>query len=421
MSKTSLALNNLRAAIILAVLTVHASLAYLTAATPSAFDKTPYLWRAFPIVDNKRWIGLDIFCAWQDIALMVLLFFLSALFTWPSLKRKGTRLFLADRLLRLGIPFLFGVVVLMPISLYAAYLTRATDPSVAAYVHHLLALPFWDSGPMWFLAQLLALTIVAAALHGFAPGSVEFLGDVSARAGAHPGKYFLVLTLAAVVAYVPMALVFGPMTWSERGPVSFQLCRPLFYLVFYLAGLGVGAAGFDKGLLAADGALARGWGCWLAAGLGSLASWLGLMGLSLMTHSQSLALEVVIAIVFAITASSGCMAALAVTVRFAGFRSRVLDGLSNNAMGIYVVHYPFSVWLQFALLGVALFAVAKAMIVLALSLVLSMALILALRVVPFGAYLVGETPPPLPYRFPRWRGRADKPPAVAISATSNLR
>jgi len=89
MSKSSLALNNLRAVITLSVLAFHGSLAYL-GSTPSAyaFDKPPYLWRAFPIVDSDRWFGFDIFCAWQDVSLMVLLYFLSALFSWPSLARK---------------------------------------------------------------------------------------------------------------------------------------------------------------------------------------------------------------------------------------------------------------------------------------------------------------------------------------------
>jgi hypothetical protein len=406
MSKSSLALNNLRAVIILFVLAVHAFLAYLGSAARFAFDKPPYLWRAFPIVDSHRWFGFDIFCAWQDIALMVLLFFISALFTWPSLARKGTGRFVVDRFLRLGIPYLFGVLVLMPLSIYPVYRATAADPSLSAYVHHLLALPFWDNGPMWFLWQLLALTIFAATLHRFAPSWIESLGALSANAGARPGRYFLGLAVAAVLAYVPLALAFTPMAWADRGPLSIQLCRPLLYLVFYLAGLGVGAGGFEQGLLASDGALARGWARWLAGASLSFAWWLGLMDLSLMTRSAPLALQIAIDVAFAITAASGCFAALAVSLRFARSYSRVLDGLAKNALGLYVVHYPFSLWLQYALLGVAVFAIAKAMIVLALSLVSSLALVILLRHVPFGSHLVGEAPLPLRYRFPRlFRGR----------------
>ena len=413
-SKSSLALNNLRAVIILVVLAVHASLAYLGSAVPSVFDKPPYAWRAFPIVDSHRWFGFDIFCAWTDIALMVLLFFVSALFSWPSLQRKGTGTFLADRFVRLGIPYLFGVTVLMPIAIYAVYRARAVDPSLSAYVHHLLALPFWDNGPMWFLWQLLALTVIAGALHRYAPRAIESLGALSAKAGARPGRYFLWLTAAAILAYVPLALAFGPMTWAERGPVSIQFCRPLFYLVFYVAGLCAGVRGFDQGLLASDGALARGWAGWLSGNALSLVVWMALMGLSIMTHSTSLALQTVIAIVFAITAASGVFAALAVTLRFGGFYSRALDGLSQNALGLYFLHYPFSVWLQYALLGAALFAFAKAMIVFGLSLVATLALMILLRRVPFGSYLIGDAPRPSRYR------REPAQPSQAIPLASHL-
>ena len=63
------------------------------------------LWRSFPVVDIVRWFGFDLFCAWLDVFLMSFFFLLSGLFVWPSLERKGARTFLADRLLRIGLPF----------------------------------------------------------------------------------------------------------------------------------------------------------------------------------------------------------------------------------------------------------------------------------------------------------------------------
>jgi len=67
-SGSSLALNNLRGMVILIVVAFHSVSAYLGSLAPSAyaFDKPPYLWRAFPIVDTHRWFGFDLFCAWQD-------------------------------------------------------------------------------------------------------------------------------------------------------------------------------------------------------------------------------------------------------------------------------------------------------------------------------------------------------------------
>src|ERR1700743_1221470 len=138
-SRSSIALNNLRGVVILVVVAFHSVLAYLGSlgSVPFQFDLSPFEWRAFPIVDSHRWFGFDIFCAWQDVYLMSLMFFLSALFTWPSRMRKGAWRFLKDRVLRLGVPFAFALIVIMPIALYPVYRVSATDPSIAAYGQHL--------------------------------------------------------------------------------------------------------------------------------------------------------------------------------------------------------------------------------------------------------------------------------------------
>ncbi|MGE3150423.1 MAG: acyltransferase family protein, partial [Pseudorhodoplanes sp.] len=140
MSKSSLALSNLRAVVILIVLAFHSVLAYLDflPAKPYPFDVPPYKWQAFPIIDSQRWMGFDLFCAWQDVYLMSFMFFLSGLFVWPSLMRKGSGRFLTDRLRRIGVPLIVVVLLVMPIAYYPTYRVSATDPGMAAYWQALL-------------------------------------------------------------------------------------------------------------------------------------------------------------------------------------------------------------------------------------------------------------------------------------------
>jgi hypothetical protein len=394
-TRTSIALGNLRAVVILVVLAFHSVLAYLGFLGPSAFafDSPPYEWRAFPIVDAHRWFGFDVFCASQDVYLMSLMFFLSALFTWSSLARKGSRKFLTDRLLRLGVPFAFALIVVMPLALYPVYRLTATDPGPAAYAQHYLALPFWPNGPMWFIWQLLALAIVAVGVHRWAPRWVDALSRWSSTAASHPGRYFIGLFAASAVAYVPLALAFTPWAWSDRGPLAMQLCRPLLYAVYYFAGLGVGAYGIERGLLAPDGMLARRWAGWLAGAFASLLLWMGLTGLALTYRSSApLALQVAVGISFALACTSGCFFVMAGCLRFATRPSRILAALANSAFGMYLLHYVFIVWLQYALLGVALFAIAKAMMVFAAAVPLAWATTTLLRSLPFGSRLIGAAP-----------------------------
>jgi hypothetical protein len=408
----SLALRNLRGLVILIVLAFHSVLPYLRYARSSAvpFDQPPYEWRAFPIVDSQRWFGFDLFCAWQDVYLMSLMFFLSAVFAWPSLARKGSRKFLGDRLLRLGAPFVFGVTVVAPLALYPAYRMIAVDPSLTAYGRSFLALPFWPNGPMWFLWLLLALTIAPAGLHRFAPHWVAFLGRLSSDATARPGRYFVGLTTVAALAYVPLAIAFTPWNWSEHGPFSLQLSRPLLYTVYYLAGLGVGAHGLARGLLALEGMLARRWSVWLLCALASLLLWMGLTGLTL-TYATPvpLMLQIAAGASFALAGACSFFFVIAACLRFGAVRSRLFDGLSKNAFGIYLLHYAPLVWLQYALLDAPFSAIAKAVIVFGGTLFFAFAATAAIRFGRFGSRLIGEAPRALASR-PQGRSPAPTSP-----------
>jgi glucans biosynthesis protein C len=215
---------------------------------PFSFDAPPYLWRAFPIVDTARWFGFDLFCAWQDVFLMSLFFFLSGLFVWRSLQHKGTQIFLHDRMLRLGVPFAFVVALFMPLANYPTHLQITADPGLFAF---------------WRLARFAVLAVrsdvvfmatadgrfFAAALHRFAPRWGEALIRVSSTAGARPARYFAGLMIVSALAYVPLALAFTPSAWAAFGPFGLQLSRPLHYAVYFFAGVGLGACGIERACL----------------------------------------------------------------------------------------------------------------------------------------------------------------------------
>ena len=392
----SLALHNLRGVTILVVVAFHSALAYLgsSSSSPFPFNAPPYQWRAFPIIDSHRFFGFDLFCAWQDVYLMGLMFFLSALFTWPSLDRKGVSKFLRDRTMRLGAPYVFGVAVVMPIALYPVYRVTADDPSLIAYALHYLALPFWPNGPMWFLWQLLVFTIAAAVLRRLWPRAVERLGGLFSLAESSPGRCFVGLAALSALAYVPLALVFTPWRWVDHGPLALQYCRPLLYALFYFAGLTTGAYGLGRGLLAPQGALARGWRRWLALATSFLFAWMGLTALTMRDDGSSgpLFLQIAADTSFALTASASLFLVVAASLRFGTNRSSLLNALARNAMGVYLLHCAPVVWLQYALLPSALPAIFKAAIVFAGALLASWAATTILRLAPYGCRLIGEEP-----------------------------
>jgi len=82
-------------------------------------------------------------------------------------------------------------------------------------------------------------------------------------------------------------------------------------------------------------------------------------------------LQIMAGVGFVLFAATACFSALALAFRFAAGRWPILDHISENAYGIYFFHYPFVLWSQYLLLGVAFPAVAKGLVVLASTVILS--------------------------------------------------
>ena len=390
--RSSLAIDNLRAVVILLVLSFHAALAYIAALPPQpfVFDSAPYLWRAFPIVDSVRWIGFDLFCAWQDIFLMSFFFLLSGLFVWPSLSRKGPAAFLQDRVLRLGLPFAAVVMLVMPLAHYPTYVQTAADPSIAGYWRAWLTLPLWPSGPVWFLWLLMLWDIAAAGLYQLLDGRRDRVLRLSFYARQRPAIFLGALVLGSALAYIPLALVFGSSEWFQQGPFSFQLSRPLHYALYFFAGAAIGACGIERGLFAADGPLVRRWAHLLVAGPLLLGAWAGLTALTMnYPGGAPLALQAAAGLSFVLACFANCFLVLSLALRFGHLRAPLLDSLKANAFGMYLIHYLFIVWLQFAVLGLAVPAVVKAAIVFGGTLVLSWSATAGLRRVPAIAQIIG--------------------------------
>lgn len=387
MSKTSVALNNLRGYAILIVLAFHSSIAYVANQPAAAlpFDKPPYGWMANPIVDQDRWLGFDLFCAFQFLYMMQLMFFLSGLFAWPSLKRKSAALFLSDRFMRLGVPFILGVYLLMPIGYFAVYRETAVDPGWSAFWSHLIALPFWPAGPLWFLWILLALNVAAAVVGWTAPSAVEVLARLSAKTG--PNRLFAALAGISALASLAFAVFFTPWQWIDYGPLSFQPFLMPQYAIYFGFGLVVGANGIERGLFAAEGMLTRRWGRWLAAAFASFALWIALTAL-IVSGRKVPGLQIVAELAQVMFAATACFSASAIFLRFAAKPWPILDSISANAYGIYLFHYVFVLWMQYLLLGVALPAIAKGVIVFGVALCLSWAATAAVCSVPFGARII---------------------------------
>jgi glucans biosynthesis protein C len=375
MRQASFRLRNLRAVLIILILSFHSFSAYIVsqpAETPP-FDRAPYDWIAFPIVDSARWLGFDLYCAFQFLYLMQFMFLLSGLFVWQSLLRRGWRAYLRQRLVRLGVPFLIGTYALMPLAYYASYRATAVDPSWSSFWSHWIALPVTATGPMWFLWFLLALNVAAVALYRLWPGSGALLTfPLLAKAKTNPGALFLAIVGVSAIAYLPLSAFYSPWKWVTFGPFEVQAALAPQYVLYFAVGLALGAYGYDRGLLDADGILVKRWPLWAAGSLAGFMLWIIPTALIVKGASGSPALlRLAGDLGLVVFSAATCFAMMAVFLRYAAARWPAIDSISENAYSIYFFHYPLVLWLQFALLGANLPAIVKALIVFLTALLVS--------------------------------------------------
>jgi peptidoglycan/LPS O-acetylase OafA/YrhL len=374
----------LRAFITVLVVAHHAVLAYHPFAPPSPANliAQPRYWQAFPVVDPARWIGWALLVGFNDVFFMSLMFFLSGLFVWKSLQRKGAGAFVRDRVVRLGIPFAVAATLIAPLAYYPAYLTTPSHAGIAGFWQQWRALGNWPAGPAWFIWVLLAFDCLAGVLFLVIPKWGEALGRICGSAARRPVVFFGLLLAVSAVAYIPMELKFNGFAWASWGPLVFQTSRIIHYFVYFMIGAGVGAVGIGKGLLAGDGKLARRGALWAVAALVAFgaASAVGIASLS--PHASPRSWEVAADCGFVLSCAASSFAFLALFVRFAKDRSKRWDSLTANAYGIYLVHYAFVSWLQYSLLKTALPGIAKGSLVILGALALSWATVAALRRIP---------------------------------------
>jgi hypothetical protein len=346
----------------------------------------------FGHTDRQSFLGFDGVVLFNDSFFMSAMFFLSGLFVWPSLQRKGTGWFLRDRGWRLGLPFVVCALFLMPVAYYAVELRLHPEVSFMAFWWNTITVGPWPSGPAWFVWVLLALDVIAAVVYLAAPGLVEAIGRLSLASYLRPGLFFWTLLIASIVVYLPAVFYFGASRWFAVGPVAVQASRILLYLVYFLAGVGIGAVPFDRGLLAADGGLARRWPLWLAA---TIATYGSILALIYIKHSvlpdvthQPLWWEIAYALAFVSYSAAQTFNILALFLRFSNDGPSIFDPLRDSAYGIYLIHYVPVLWLQYFLYDFSygpvmqVSAIIKAIIVFVLTLAFSWAATAALRKIP---------------------------------------
>ncbi len=340
-----------------------------------------------PVVNEQRWPVFDLFMAYNETFIMPLLFFVSGLFVWRSLAGKGARKYLGGRLKRLGLPFVVGVVFLVPLAYYPAQLQvslmTGSDTGYGAFWFEMIRSGFGTAGPLWFLWLLLAFDCLATLLYRVAPLREGLIRKRTTIILGRPAAFFGALLGISTAVYPSMALIIGPLKWIGTGPFHAQAGRILLYLVYFLAGTAIGAYGIDRSAFRSGGAIARRWWGWWAVGLMSYIVFI-IMILVVTVNDRTIVSEMA----FVLCCGATVFGMTGLFLRFARRRVSIFDNLSENSYGIYVVHYVFVTWLQYSLLEIPLAPGVKGIVVFLGTLILSWGTVAAIRRIPAVAKVI---------------------------------
>jgi len=278
-----------------------------------------------------------LFILWQahlQSFFMGILFLIGGYFAERSLARKGPRGFLRERLLRLGVPTLFYMVVLNPLINLVINPAGYDIPSPArSYVRYLAGLRFLGgSGPMWFAAALLIFSAALVLARTLRPP--QNAGDVPPPRA--PAIALCALALAATTFLVRTVQPLGTSLFNM------QLCYFPQYIVAFVVGAAAARGNWLQPLARSGAASRAGWagivgGPVVLAAILVAASLLAGHGLERLVggwNLQALALaswEQVTGTCFALGALAFCSAYL-------DRPTRVATWLSDRSFGVYLFH-----------------------------------------------------------------------------------
>lgn len=329
-------LDNLKVCLIILVIMHHVGQAY---------GPSHGFWYYFYPGERVKQLGF--FFIFNMSFFMGLFFFISGYFFPHSLDRHGPRKFVADKLVRFGIPVVIASLCILPVMEYVRYVHYTGSISfVDFYVGKwlldapvIIGIPgHFNIGYMWFVEHLLVYSVLYAAIRALLK---RF----------RPSESHQLTRRVGVWAIIPAILILGGITNLMRTAWGFPVDRWIGFLGFILMEPAHMPQYF---FLFATGILAYRWSFLDSLTTPRNVLWLiPAVGIYLITVVQ--------------TSSSGraagfflweyreallcvglCIGFLSLFRTFFNRTGRAFQLLSENAFGAYILHVPVVVALQYA-------------------------------------------------------------------------
>jgi glucan biosynthesis protein C len=304
-------------------------------------------------------VVLTLFVTVNQAFFMGFYFLIAAYFVPRSLERKGSLLFLKERLLRLGVPLAFQLLIVAPLISYGLGLTIwGYKGSFWAYIRE-----YWkhyellDIGPLWFVEALLIFSVVYSLWWRLA----KSLAHKVRSEGAAPGDLAIAIFALTVGLVTFIVRIWLPVGWYFA-PLGLQFPHFPQYIGLFV----VGTIAYRRGwlsVISVDAARGRLWGG-VAAFLIALAPVLFVAGGALEGNTEpfrgGLHWQ---ALIYALWEQFLCMAmVISLLVWFRrryDHQGKLARTMSANAYAVYICHASILVFVAIGLRNIALHPLLK--------------------------------------------------------------
>jgi len=274
---------------------------------------------------------------------MGLFFFISAFFVPTSLLRYRRNEFISNKIKRLIIPTIIGILTVLPLSYYAQVYP---DNFANFYITYFTSGAF-NFGHMWFLVQLFIYTCLFALFYWLIPGLILKQNK--------PLTWLQVISFITVLCALSylVALISPINQWYWK-----HLVEP-YHLPQYISLFTLGIIAYRRDWL--DLTSYRFGLFWLIISVLAISYRViidingidqNLLSKTLWTSVQCVSL---------------CIGLLIMFREFGNYSNPALKFLSDNAFAVYIIHVPVVVWLQRGLLELTLRPINKFLITLIVS------------------------------------------------------
>lgn len=353
-------LDNLRAVVILLVIVLHASITYMAFGPPWWY-----------VVDTETSLAFTQLVLLIDVPIMPAMFFVAGYFALPALQKRGPRRFLRDKIVRVGLPWILGALLLAPPTAYLIYYSRQVPMSFLEFWATDYWGPLYQQSVYWFLGVLMLLFSVLAAAYTLGPR----IQTAVPRPEPRPIRPLLLFSIVVTATFLLINLFYGIDDWAHIYLFVYQPVRVPLYVGYFCLGI----YAFLRGWFTGDGFNPNG-GLWVTAAVLTGVGYLGCR----MTPDGGAGLFLATGILYNAFCLSTLLASLALFQAALDLATPFWRSQAANSYGIYYVHPLILYPLAYLLVGTSLPIGLKALLLIGITGLLSWGIsALVLKRLPF--------------------------------------